>query len=200
MFRCVFVLKKILCCDTISNAKTIHVVTFGDMLRVPVNVRKQAIRSLEQAKAHGGKIYPIASPLEAVQLALQHPDEKVIFFVAGFETTTAPVAALLAQGVPGNLLILLAARLTYPAVKMLLETGEAQFDALIAPGHVATVMGSNEWQFVATEHHLRVGRGGIPSQKVCLRDLFSDSAIVENNVLDILKSCLLSAIRLHKKC
>jgi hydrogenase expression/formation protein HypD len=164
----------------------LRVVAFGDMLRVPVNVGKSQIRSLEQAKAHGGKIYPIASPLEAVQIARQHPDEKVIFFVAGFETTTAPVAALLAQGIPDNLLILLAARLTYPAVKMLLNTGEAQFDALIAPGHVATVMGSAEWQFVVEDYQMPVAVAGFTPESLLaamysvIRQLLEKRAFLDN--------------------
>ena len=46
-----------------------HVVlAFGDMLRVPVNVPKSEPRSLEQAKAAGGDIRSIASPLEAVHI------------------------------------------------------------------------------------------------------------------------------------
>ena len=39
---------------------------------------------------------------------------------------------------------------------MLLDSEEAGFDALIAPGHVATIMGPEEWRFVPEEH-------GIPS-------------------------------------
>ena len=41
-------------------------VAFGDMLRVPVNVPRSEPRSLEQAKAAGADIRPIASPGEAV--------------------------------------------------------------------------------------------------------------------------------------
>ena len=130
----------------------IVLLAFGDMLRVPVNVSKTEIRSLEQAKARGADIRPIASPLEALQIAQQHPNQTIIFFATGFETTTAPVAALLAQGIPDNLLILLSGRLTWPAIAMLLNTGQAAFDALIAPGHVATVMGANEWEFVVEKH------------------------------------------------
>jgi hydrogenase expression/formation protein HypD len=48
---------------------------------------------------------------------------------------------MMAQGVPDNLLLLLSGRLTWPAVAMLLQTGQAAFDGLIAPGHVSTVMG-----------------------------------------------------------
>ena len=129
-------------------------VAFGDMLRVPVNVPKSEPRSLEQAKAAGADIRPIATPTEAVRLAQRYPDKPVVFFAAGFETTTAPVAAMLAEGAPDNLLVLLSGRLTWPAVAMLLDSGEPGFDALIAPGHVSTVMGPEEWEFVADKHHI----------------------------------------------
>jgi len=141
-------------------------VAFGDMLRVPINVSKEAIRSLEQAKAQGADIRPIASPMEALQIAQQHPDRQVIFFAAGFETTTAPVAALLMQGIPRNLFVLLSGRLTWPAVAMLLETGQANFDALVAPGHVATVMGAVEWQFVEEQHQMPAAIAGFAAESL----------------------------------
>src|SRR3990172_2535397 len=80
-------------------------VAFGDMLRVPINGPKKEPRSLEAAKAAGADIRPIASPMEAVQIATNNPDRPVVFFAAGFETTTAPVAGMLAQGVPDNLFV-----------------------------------------------------------------------------------------------
>ena len=40
----------------------------------------------------------------------QQSHRRVVFFAAGFETTTAPVAAMLAEGVPDNLSVLLAGR------------------------------------------------------------------------------------------
>ena len=132
----------------IALDEDVTLVAFGDMLRVPVNVPQREIRSLEQARAAGADIRPIASPAEAVACARADPGRRVVFFAAGFETTTAPVAAMLAEGAPDNLLVLLSGRLTWPAVAMLLESGDAAFDALIAPGHVATVMGPEEWAFV----------------------------------------------------
>lgn len=135
-------------------------VAFGDMLRVPVNVLKREPRSLEQARAAGGDIRPIASPTEAVRIASENPSRKVIFFAAGFETTTAPVAGMLAEGVPGNLTVFLSGRLTWPAVAMLLESETPGFDALIAPGHVSTVMGPEEWEFVADKHGIPAAVAG----------------------------------------
>jgi len=128
-------------------------VTFGDMLRVPVNAPKAEPRSLVEARAAGADIRPVASPLEAREIAAG-TERPVVFFAAGFETTTAPVASLFLEGVPANLSLLLSGRLTWPAVAMLLQSGEPGFDALIAPGHVATVMGPEEWEFVPQQHEI----------------------------------------------
>ena len=144
----------------------IILVAFGDMLRVPVNVSKARARTLEQARAQGADIRPIASPTEAVTIARSNPDTRVVFFAAGFETTTAPVAAMLVEGVPDNLSVLLSGRLTWPAVAMLLESGTPGFDALIAPGHVSTVMGPEEWAFVVDRHHIPAAVAGFNSESL----------------------------------
>ncbi|MDX1506756.1 MAG: hydrogenase formation protein HypD [Woeseiaceae bacterium] len=144
----------------LARNEDVILVAFGDMLRVPVNVPRREPRSLEQAKAAGADIRPIASPTDAVRIARQNPDRQVVFFAAGFETTTSPVAAMLAEGVPDNLSVLLSGRLTWPAVALLLDSGTPGFDALIAPGHVATVMGPEEWQFVVDRHRIPAAIAG----------------------------------------
>jgi len=141
-------------------------VAFGDMLRVPINAPKGELRSLAEARARGADIRPIASPMEAVALATSTPTRPVVFFAAGFETTTAPVAAMLAQGVPDNLSVLLSARLTWPAVDMLLNTDATSLDALIAPGHVAAVMGAEEWRFIPERYHLPVAIAGFSANSL----------------------------------
>ena len=142
-------------------------VAFGDMLRVPVNVKKGEVRSLAEAQAAGADVRPIASPLEARKIAQENPGRPVVFFAAGFETTTAPTAALLAEeGLPDNLFILLSGRLTWPAVAMLLESGSPGFDALVAPGHVSTVMGPEEWSFVVERHDLPAAVAGFTPESL----------------------------------
>lgn len=150
----------------IAMEADVTLVAFGDMLRVPANVPKGTPRSLEEARAAGARVVPIASPSEAWTLAAEDPSREVVFFAAGFETTMAPVAAAIAQGVPENLSLLISGRLTWPAVAMLLETGEATFEALIAPGHVATVMGPEEWAFVAEEHAIPTAVSGFAAEHV----------------------------------
>ena len=170
----------------LSLQQDITLVAFGDMLRVPVNVAKGEIRSLEQAKAAGADIRPIASPMEAVSLAQRNVDRAVVFFAAGFETTTAPVAAMLAAGAPDNLFVLLSGRLTWPAVAMLLDAETPGFDALVAPGHVATVMGAREWQFVPEQHQLPAAVAGFSPESLlaafysCLRQLSEGQAFLDN--------------------
>jgi hydrogenase expression/formation protein HypD len=144
----------------------IILLAFGDMLRVPVNVKKTRARTMEQARAQGADIRPIASPTEAVSIAMANPDKPVVFFAAGFETTTAPVAAMMVEGVPANLAVLLSGRLTWPAVSMLLESGTPGFDALIAPGHVATVMGPEEWEFVVNKHNIPAAVAGFTAESL----------------------------------
>lgn len=142
------------------------VVAFGDMLRVPVNVAKGEVRSLSEARSCGADVRPIASPREAVAIARAYPGQPIAFFAAGFETTMAPVAAMLCEGVPDNLFVLLSGRLTWPAVNMLLESETPGFDALIAPGHVATVMGPEEWSFVPERYGMPAAVAGFTAESL----------------------------------
>lgn len=135
------------------------VVAFGDMLRVPVNVKKNEVRSLMEAKTNGADVRAVASPAEVIAIA-QHTDKRVVFFAAGFETTMAPLAAMLAQPLPDNLSVLLSGRRTWPVVESLLTHGKAGFDALIAPGHVATIRGAHEWRAVADKYHIAIAVAG----------------------------------------
>ncbi|MGA9574507.1 MAG: hydrogenase formation protein HypD, partial [Lysobacterales bacterium] len=167
---------------------------FGDMLRVPVNVAKGQVRTLVEAKSQGADIRPVASPLEAVKLAKENPSVPVVFFAAGFETTMAPVAAMLLEGVPDNLFILLSGRLTWPAVAMLLDSGQAGFDALIAPGHVATVMGPEEWQFVVDRHSVPTAIAGFDTDSLLaaiysvLRQLIDQHHFLDNCYPDLVRA------------
>ena len=170
----------------IALGEDVILVTFGDMLRVPVNVPRREIRSLEQAKAAGADIRPIASPTEAVRIARENPGKDVVFFAAGFETTMAPVAAMLCEGAPDNLYLLLSGRLTWPAVALLLESGSPGFDALIAPGHVSTVMGPEEWDFVVDRHGIPAAVSGFTADSLLagmysvLRQLIDGNYFLDN--------------------
>jgi hydrogenase expression/formation protein HypD len=150
----------ILAAIRLAQAPQNILVAFGDMLRVPANVKKGELRSLVAARIAGANVRAIAAPQEAVQIARADPGKNVIFFAAGFETTGAPIAAMLAQGIPENLFLLLSLRRTWPAVAKLLESEAPGFEGLIAPGHVACVMGAEEWQFVVGRHNMAAAVAG----------------------------------------
>lgn len=177
----------------LALTEKVILVAFGDMLRVPVNVRKGAVRSLEQARASGADIRPIASPLDAARIACAEPNRHVVFFAAGFETTTAPVAAMLAEGAPENLSVLLAGRRTWPAVAMLLQSGIPGFDALVAPGHVSTVTGPEEWAFVPEHHGIPAAVAGFTAESLVaalysvLRQLLEGRAFLDNCYAELVR-------------
>ncbi len=177
----------------LAKREQITLLAFGDMLRVPVNLPKREIRSLAQARATGADIRPIASPSEAVQIASNNPGKEVVFFAAGFETTTAPVAAMLAEGVPANLSVLLSGRLTWPAVAMLLDSEQTGFDALIAPGHVSAVMGPEEWEFVVRDHNIPAAVAGFTAESLLAAIHYTLRQLLENNLF--LDNCYPEVIR-----
>ena len=183
---CICPEEDIVCAIQIGATPGVILVAFGDMLRVPANVARGELRSLAEAKARGADIRAIASPLEAVAIARENPDQRVVFFVAGFETTAAPVAAMLAEGLPDNLSLLLSARKTWPAVAMLLASEQAGFEGLIAPGHVATVMGSEEWRFVVAQHAMPTAVAGFTAASILaalysvLRQIISSRPSLDN--------------------
>ncbi|MCK4460183.1 MAG: hydrogenase formation protein HypD, partial [candidate division Zixibacteria bacterium] len=128
--------------------------SFGDMLRV-----RGSEQDLLSAKAQGGDVRTLYSPLDCLEIACEHPDKQVVFFAIGFETT-APVNASVVyqayqQGVR-NFSILCAQVLIPPAIAAILTSPECQVQALLAPGHVCSVMGCSEYEQLCSRFHLPI--------------------------------------------
>jgi hydrogenase expression/formation protein HypD len=138
--------------DAIAIAKHDGVIlaTFGDMMRVPGSEG-----SLIDAQADGADVRMVYSPLDALKLAYQNPDRKVVFFAIGFETTAPSTAVTLLHakrmGVR-NFFVFCNHVLVVPAIKALLDSPETQLDGFIGPGHVTTVIGSKAWEFIPKEY------------------------------------------------
>jgi hydrogenase expression/formation protein HypD len=124
--------------------------TFGDMLRVPGSVG-----SLQVARAGGCDVRIVYSARDALQLALASPGRAVIFLAVGFETTSPTVAATVREarqrGVE-NFFVLSAHKLIPPAMRALLEAGEAKIDGFLCPGHVSVIIGSAPYEFIPQEY------------------------------------------------
>jgi len=119
------------------------VCSFGDMIRVPGSKK-----SLLEAKALGGDLRILYSPIEAVSIAKQNPDKEVVFFAVGFETT-APANALSVlhaekEGL-SNYSILASHVLVPPAMEAILSDELCTIDAFLAAGHVCAIMGIQEY-------------------------------------------------------
>ena len=123
--------------------------TFGDLLRVP-----GSRASLAQARAAGADVRTVYSPLDALDLARAHPRREVVFLAIGFETTL-PATALTVLAAEREGLAnfsLLCEHVTTPAtLRALLQDPDLRLDGLIAPGHVAMVLGEGPFAFVAEE-------------------------------------------------
>jgi hydrogenase expression/formation protein HypD len=117
--------------------------SFGDMLRVPGTED-----DLLSARARGGDVRVVYSPMDALALARAHPERQVVFFAVGFETT-APANAMAVwqahEGGVANFSILCSHVLVPPAVEAILSSPDNRVNGLIAAGHVCAVMGT--WQY-----------------------------------------------------
>lgn len=124
--------------------------TFGDMMRVP-----GAKKSLSEARAEGADIRVVYSPLDCLKIAEENENKKVIFFSAGFETTTPSVAGTIFEAERrqiNNFFIYSVNKLVPPALDVLLQSDDVRIDGFIMPGHVSTIIGSKPYDFIASKH------------------------------------------------
>ncbi len=130
----------------LGGLEGVTLATFGDMVRVPGTET-----SLEQARAEGADVLVVYSPMDAVEAASRRPEEQVVFFGIGFETTAPAVAlAILEAQRRGleNFSVLCAHKLIPPAMMALLQS-EVPVDGFICPGHVSVIIGSEVYEPVA---------------------------------------------------
>lgn len=129
----------------------VQVFTFGDMLRVPGSTT-----TLAQVNEHTHSVQMIYSPLQVVQYAGDHADQRCVLLGVGFETTAPMLAAAVAQAAERtlpNFFYVSAGKMTPPVMRALLQDAGVALDAFIAPGHVTTVIGAAAYQFIADEYH-----------------------------------------------
>lgn len=135
-------------------AQGVIVCSFGDMIRVP-----GSRMSLLEAKARGGDLRVLYSPLEAVNVARRNPDREVVFFAVGFETT-APANALSVlhakkEGLK-NFSLLVSHVLVPPAIEAILSDEFNTIDAFLGAGHVCAIMGYREYHPLARKYGIPI--------------------------------------------
>ncbi|HEY6533281.1 MAG TPA: hydrogenase formation protein HypD [Acidimicrobiales bacterium] len=138
--------------DAIAVAEQAGVIftTFGDMMRVP-----GSRGNLLEAKARGADVRFVYSPLDALRLAEENPNRRVVFFAVGFETTapSTAVTVLRARELAVTNFSVFCNHVTIvPPIRAILESPDLRLDGFLGPGHVSTVVGNRPYRFVAEEY------------------------------------------------
>ncbi len=171
-------------CIEIAEKPGVIFTTFGDAMRVPGSKK-----SLIQAKADGADIRMVYSPLDALEIARRNPENEVVFFGLGFETTTPSTALAIQQAAReglGNFSIF-CNHITVPEpIKALLDDPFMMLDGFIGPGHVSMVIGIHPYDFIAQDYHKPIAVAGfeptdlLQSVLMVLRQIQEGRAEVEN--------------------
>lgn len=133
----------------ISDMEGMILVTFGDMIKV-----KGTHFSLSDKQVQGSKITVVYSPEDALAMADKNRDKSVVFLAVGFETTAPLIAATVKladeKGID-NLFFLTALKCMEPAIRFILEDDRNKVNAMICPGHVASIKGADYFRFITEE-------------------------------------------------
>ena len=134
----------------LSRVPGVTIATFGDMTRVPGSTS-----SLLKEQAQGRSINIVYSPLDALTLAKENPDEQIVFVGVGFETTTPLVAMAIkrakAMGLK-NFSVFVAHKNMPGALETIVADPALKVNALILPGHVSTIIGVKPYEFLAQKY------------------------------------------------
>ncbi len=165
--------------------------TFGDMMRVP-----GSRYDLWTVKASGADIRVIYAPMDALAIARQNPDKKIILFAIGFETT-APATALsiiVAKKEKIKNFFILSAHVKVPAaLKHILNSPGHRLQGILAAGHVCTVMGYQEYKPIASKYGIPITVTGFEPFDLlygiyrCVYQLENGMCEVENNYSRVVK-------------
>jgi len=140
-------------CVKLAREPGVIVTTFGDMLRVPGSGD-----SLQRQAGRGADVRMVYSSLDALRIAGENPDRRVVFLGIGFETTSPTVAAAVRTARDRGMInfsVLSAHKLLPPAMEALVSAGDLRIDGFLCPGHVSTIIGTASYEDVAS-------RFGIP--------------------------------------
>ena len=137
--------------EFIAQKSDVIFCTFGDAMRV-----KGRRGSLLEAKAKGADVRIVYSPLDAMNIAVNNPDKKGVFFSLGFETTMPSAAVTLQQANKLNIqnFWVVCQNITIiPTLHSLLSQDYVKIDGFLAPGHVSMVIGTSPYQSIVDKYH-----------------------------------------------
>lgn len=149
---CVTALERVDLAIELAKLPDVILCTYGDLMRVPGSNRV----SLLTLRAEGYEVRPLSSCLEAIKIAQEFPNKKVVFFAIGFETTAPHTAVLIKQAHQldiANLWVVSNHILAIEVLDYLLKSEEKPFiEAFIGPGHVSTITGVQVYQPIVEKY------------------------------------------------
>ncbi|NWF39641.1 hydrogenase formation protein HypD [Mariprofundus sp. NF] len=167
------------------ESEDIILCTYADLMRVPAGKRD----SLHKAKARGADIRMVYSVSDVLAIARDSPEQQVVFFAIGFETTTPPTAVAIqiaeAEGL-SNFSVYCNHVQTPPAMEHLLASGEAHINGILGPSHVSTIIGSSAYAACCSHHQIPIVIAGfepldvIQSTLMLVRQINEERFEVEN--------------------
>jgi hydrogenase expression/formation protein HypD len=179
---CVTALEQIDRAQAIASRPEVIFTSFGDMLRVP-----GSRGDLFELKAQGADVRVVYSPLDALELAAANPGREIVFFAIGFETT-APANGMAVKQAKrrgiGNFSVLVSHVLVPPAMEAILGSPDNRVQGFLGPGHVCTVMGTREYEPLASRYGVPIEITGFEPVDMlegilhCVEQLESGSAEV----------------------
>lgn len=168
----------------LAERPDVVVATFGDMVRVP-----GSRESLATARARGGRVQVIYSPMQAVELAAAQRDTQVCLIAVGFETTMPGIACAVTEAADrdlDNFSLLCAGKLIPPVLEALIRDGTVALDGLMCPGHVSAIIGANAYRPLAADLGIPCVIAGFEPQEIMrallalVRQVAGSRAEVEN--------------------
>jgi hydrogenase expression/formation protein HypD len=181
---CVLPMGRVDDCIAIARRPGVIFTTFGDAMRVPGSQM-----SLLQARAAGADVRMVYSPLDALAIAQANPAREVVFFGLGFETTMPSTALTILEaerrGI-GNFSLFCNHITIVPTIKAILDSPGMTIDGFLGPGHVAMVIGTAPFEFIAVEYRRPLVVAGFEPVDILhalfmvLRQLECGQARVEN--------------------
>lgn len=135
-----------------AKRKDFIITSFGDMIRVP-----GTYSSLEKERPKGADVRVLYSCLDALDIAKDNADKKVLFLSIGFETTTPTIAATVLEAKKRNIknfYIIAGNKIIPPAMELLVKDPDLKLDGFVCPGHVSAIIGSRPYNFIAEKHNL----------------------------------------------
>jgi hydrogenase expression/formation protein HypD len=168
----------------LARRPDVTLLSFGDMLRVP-----GSHESLLEARASGGNVQIVYSPLDAVRYATKHSNRQIVFFAVGFETTAPATALAVCQAAKlglKNFSLLVTHVRVQPAMEMLVESDDCCVQGFLAAGHVCTVSGYESYEQFVKKYRLPVVVTGFEPVDLligiqeCVRQLEHGEAAVAN--------------------